>query len=77
MVVHDNVDNYENAYWNGDSMHFSDGGTELYPLVSLDVASHEISYGFTEKNSNLTYIYQSGGINEAFLTWPAKRPSTT
>jgi vibriolysin len=58
--------NYENAFWNGSSMTFGDGATTFYPLVSVDVAGHEVSHGFTEQNSNLTYSGQSGGINEAF-----------
>jgi Zn-dependent metalloprotease len=58
--------NYENAFWDGTQMTFGDGATTFYPLVSLDVASHEVSHGFTEQNSNLTYSAQSGGINEAF-----------
>ena len=58
--------NYQNAFWNGSSMTFGDGGSTFYPLVSLDVSSHEVSHGFTEQNSNLTYANQSGGINEAF-----------
>lgn len=58
--------NYENAFWNGSSMTFGDGATTFYPLVSLDVAAHEVSHGFTEQNSGLIYSGQSGGINEAF-----------
>jgi len=57
---------YENAFWNGSSMTFGDGASTFYPLVSLDVSAHEVSHGFTEQNSNLTYSAQSGGINEAF-----------
>ncbi|WP_444917465.1 M4 family metallopeptidase [Microbulbifer sp. JMSA003] len=58
--------NYENAFWDGSQMTFGDGFTTFHPLVSLDVSSHEVSHGFTEQNSNLTYANQSGGINEAF-----------
>jgi vibriolysin len=58
--------NYENAFWNGSAMTFGDGYTTFYPLVSLDVSSHEVSHGFTEQNSGLIYSSQSGGINEAF-----------
>ena len=47
-------------------MSFGDGYTKFYPLVSLDVSSHEISHGFTEQNSGLVYRNQSGGLNEAF-----------
>jgi len=58
--------NYENAFWDGSAMTFGDGYTKFYPLVSLDVTSHEVSHGFTQQNSNLTYANQSGGINEAY-----------
>ncbi len=57
---------YENAFWNGSSMTFGDGASTFYPLTSVDVAGHEVSHGYTEQNSNLTYSGQSGGINEAF-----------
>ena len=58
--------NYENAFWDGSAMHFGDGASTFYPLVSLDVAAHEVSHGFTEQNSGLVYSKQSGGMNEAF-----------
>jgi Zn-dependent metalloprotease len=57
---------YQNAFWDGSSMTFGDGGSTFYPLVGLDVVSHEVSHGFTEQNSNLVYSGESGGINEAF-----------
>jgi Zn-dependent metalloprotease/PKD repeat protein len=57
---------YENAFWDGSSMSFGDGKTTFYPLVSVDVAGHEVSHGFTEQHSDLTYSGQSGGMNEAF-----------
>jgi vibriolysin len=65
MKVHYS-NSYQNAFWDGSSMTFGDGGTTFYPLVSLDVASHEVSHGYTSQNSNLTYSGQSGGINEAY-----------
>lgn len=58
--------NYENAFWDGSAMSFGDGASTFYPLVSADVAGHEVSHGYTEQNSNLTYSGQSGGINEAY-----------
>ena len=58
--------NYENAFWDGEAMTFGDGGRTFYPLVALDVVSHEVSHGFTEQNSRLKYSGQAGGINEAF-----------
>ncbi|MBR7799597.1 M4 family metallopeptidase [Undibacterium sp. FT137W] len=58
--------NYENAFWDGETMTFGDGYSYFYPLVSMDVAGHEVSHGFTEQNSGLIYEFQSGGMNEAF-----------
>ncbi|MEW5836671.1 MAG: pre-peptidase C-terminal domain-containing protein [Pseudomonadota bacterium] len=58
--------NYENAFWDGTAMFFGDGASTFYPLVSLDVTSHEISHGYTEQNSGLQYTGQSGGMNEAY-----------
>lgn len=58
--------NYENAFWDGSTMSFGDGASTFYPLVSVDVAGHEVSHGYTEQHSNLTYSGQSGGMNEAF-----------
>ena len=60
-------ENYANAFWNGEEMTYGDGGDKFYPLSgALDVVSHEIHHGFTEKHSNLTYKKQSGGLNESF-----------
>jgi pseudolysin len=64
--------NYENAFWDGKQMTFGDGGQWMYPLVSLSIAGHEISHGFTEQNSHLEYFAQSGGINEAFSDMAAQ-----
>jgi pseudolysin/vibriolysin len=65
MNVH-YLNNYENAFWDGTAMYFGDGASTFYPLVSLDVTSHEISHGYTEQNSGLEYDGQSGGMNEAY-----------
>lgn len=64
MRVHYGTD-YDNAFWNGSSMTFGDG-SRFYPLVSLDVAGHEVSHGFTEQHSGLEYHDQPGSLNEAF-----------
>ena len=58
--------NYENAFWDGTAMSYGDGGSTFHPLVSLGVTSHEVSHGYTEQHSGLTYSGMSGGINEAF-----------
>ena len=47
-------------------MTYGDGdGVNFGPLVSLDVAGHEMSHGVTENTANLTYSGESGGLNEA------------
>jgi pseudolysin len=69
MRVHEYMDN---AYWDGSSMTFGDGIDMFYPLVSLGVGAHEISHGFTEQHSGLTYSGQSGGLNEAFSDMAAQ-----
>ncbi|CDZ78207.1 Hemagglutinin/proteinase precursor [Legionella massiliensis] len=55
---------YDNAFWDGEAMSFGDG-EELYPLVSLDIAGHEVTHGFTEQHSNLEYHDQQGALNES------------
>eukprot|EP00486_Rosalina_sp_Unknown_P000328 CAMPEP_0201567256 /NCGR_PEP_ID=MMETSP0190_2-20130828/7675_1 /ASSEMBLY_ACC=CAM_ASM_000263 /TAXON_ID=37353 /ORGANISM="Rosalina sp." /LENGTH=565 /DNA_ID=CAMNT_0047987025 /DNA_START=254 /DNA_END=1951 /DNA_ORIENTATION=+ len=58
--------NYENAFYTNGQMYFGDGQNIFYPLISLDVAAHEVAHGFTAQTSNLQYSQQSGGINEAY-----------
>lgn len=69
MVVHAHM---ANAYWNGIAMTFGDGDANFYPLTSIDVGAHEISHGFTQQHSNLTYEHQSGGLNESFSDMAAQ-----
>lgn len=56
--------NYDNAFWDGQAMSFGDGN-DFYPLVSLDVAGHEVTHGFTEQHSGLEYHDESGALNES------------
>ncbi|KQV72803.1 peptidase [Nocardioides sp. Root122] len=57
---------YVNAFWDGTKMTYGDGdGADFGPLVSLDVAGHEMSHGVTENSAGLTYSGESGGLNEA------------
>ena len=57
---------YVNAFWDGSQMTYGDGdGVDFGPLVSLDVAGHEMSHGVTENSAGLTYSGESGGLNEA------------
>jgi len=74
---------YVNAFWDGTKMTYGDGdGTEFGPLVSLDVAGHEMSHGVTEHSANLSYSGESGGLNEAtsdifgtMVEWYAANPN--
>ncbi|WP_433796164.1 M4 family metallopeptidase [Actinoplanes sp. CA-252034] len=58
---------YVNAFWDGAQMTYGDGSGNAKPLVSLDVAGHEMSHGVTENvvSGGLTYSGESGGLNEA------------
>ena len=61
--------NYANASWSDGCfcMTFGDGdnGASIYPLVSLDVAGHEMSHGVTSRTANLIYNGESGSLNES------------
>jgi Zn-dependent metalloprotease len=59
---------YSNAFWSDSCfcMTYGDGnGTTTTPLVSLDVAGHEMTHGVTSRTAGLTYSGESGGLNEA------------
>jgi Zn-dependent metalloprotease len=59
--------NYENAFWSNACfcMTYGDGASTFYPLVSVDVAGHEMSHGVLSTEANLTYSGESGGLNES------------
>lgn len=59
---------YNNAYWSAacKCMTYGDGdGVTFTPLVSLDVAAHEMSHGVCSATANLVYSGESGGLNES------------
>lgn len=65
--VHYSV-NYVNAYWSDSCfcMTYGDGdGQNASPLVSIDVAAHEMTHGVTASTAGLVYSGESGGLNEA------------
>ncbi|MFD5449228.1 M4 family metallopeptidase [Streptomyces sp. NPDC127100] len=76
---------YNNAFWDDTCfcMTYGDGdGTTFGPLVSLDVAGHEMSHGVTSSTAALTYSGESGGLNEAtsdifgtLVEWYAGNPA--
>jgi Zn-dependent metalloprotease len=57
---------YDNAFWNGKQMVYGDGDGEVFGSFTenLDVIGHELTHGFTQHHSNLTYAKQSGALNE-------------
>ncbi|MEU4336350.1 M4 family metallopeptidase [Micromonospora lupini] len=57
--------NYVNAFWDGAQMTYGDGSGNARPLVSLDVAGHEMSHGVTEALAGLVYSGEAGGLNES------------
>jgi zinc metalloprotease ZmpA len=61
--------NYANAFWSDSCfcMTFGDGdnGASIYPLVSIDVAAHEMTHGVTSRTADLIYNGESGSLNEA------------
>ena len=59
--------NYVNAYWDGTQMVYGDGDNVNSSNLanSLDVTGHELTHAVTEKESNLVYSAESGGLNEA------------
>lgn len=65
-IVHYDVD-YDNAFWNGESMAFGDGDGDLFNrfTISLDVIGHELTHGVTEDEAKLVYMYQPGALNES------------
>lgn len=59
---------YVNAFWSDDCfcMTYGDGnGSSILPLVSVDVAGHEMTHGVTSRTAALIYSGESGGLNEA------------
>jgi Zn-dependent metalloprotease len=58
---------YANAFWSDSCfcMTYGDGNSSIRPLVSIDVAGHEMSHGVTSRSAGLIYSGESGGLNEA------------
>ncbi|MCG6573018.1 peptidase M4 family protein, partial [Acinetobacter baumannii] len=59
---------YNNAFWQDSCfcMIFGDGDSSSFmPLMSVDVAGHEMTHGVTNRTARLVYSGKSGGLNEA------------
>src|SRR5215213_8986914 len=57
---------YNNAFWYNNQMSYGDGdGSQFGPLVTTDIAGHEMTHGVTEHTANLNYSNESGALNES------------
>jgi Zn-dependent metalloprotease len=58
---------YDNAFWDGTQMVFGDGdGVYFDGFTScIDVIGHELTHGLTQYTAGLTYVAQSGALNES------------
>ncbi len=58
---------YNNAFWDGESMVFGDGDGDLFNrfTISLDVIGHELTHGVVGDEGPLQYFFQSGALNES------------
>jgi Zn-dependent metalloprotease len=57
--------NYDNAFWDDNCFCMTYGdGFSFNPLVSMDVAGHEMTHGVTSRTAGLIYSGESGGLNE-------------
>ena len=61
--------NFNNAFWDGTNMLmvYGDGdGSQFGPLVTLDIAGHEMTHGVTQFTAGLIYQGESGALNESW-----------
>jgi Zn-dependent metalloprotease len=58
---------YDNAFWDGQQMVFGDGDGTFFNdfTISVDVIGHELAHGVTQYTAGLTYVTQSGALNES------------
>jgi Zn-dependent metalloprotease len=58
---------YDNAFWDDAEMIFGDGDGIAFNrfTIALDVIGHELTHGVTGSEVNLTYLNQSGALNES------------
>ncbi|KUG51592.1 zinc metalloprotease [Serinicoccus chungangensis] len=58
---------YANAFWDGRQMVFGDGDGLYFTgfTRSLDVIAHELCHGLVQYTAGLTYVGQSGALNES------------
>jgi bacillolysin len=59
------VNNPNNAYWDGSEMDYGNLSVNGKGVVGIDVIGHELTHGVTERTSALTYSKEPGAINES------------
>ena len=58
---------YNNAFWDGKMINLGDGdGVTFRSFATLDIIGHEWHHGVTQFTANLTYLNESGALNESF-----------
>lgn len=59
---------FANAMWNGRQIIYGDGDGKLFNRFtsSLDVIGHELSHGVTQYTAGLSYVGQTGALNEHY-----------
>ncbi len=62
------MEDYDNAFWNGQQMVFGDGDGTYFNrfTIAIDVIGHELTHGVTEYEAGLVYSGQPGALNEHF-----------
>lgn len=70
-----NGDEHKNAFFWDDAIFFTDGivspDGQYTPVVSLDVAAHEVFHGVVAHTAKLLYQGESGALNEHFADFMA------
>lgn len=61
-----NLNNNDNAFWDGQRMTYGDGESTMDAVTSLDVIAHEIGHGVMQDEADLAYERESGALNEGF-----------
>lgn len=58
---------YDNAFWDGRQMVFGDGDGRIFNrfTAAQDVIGHELTHGVIDNEGGLTYLGQSGALNES------------
>jgi Zn-dependent metalloprotease len=64
--VNENSSNaIDNAYWDGNSMHYGRRSSDNASITTIDITGHELTHGVTQYTSALVYQKESGAINES------------